>query len=176
MNKRVWIIIVFAIMAAAQLAVPAWMICEREWTLRHGQLFKFKTQPVDPADAFRGRYIWLRLEPESVVTRAVNEWRSNQKAYAVLGTDTNGFAIVLRLEKTAPDALPALPIRVSWTDANKGATYIRWNLDRYYMTEDQAPAAERAGHTNRASSPCASAGKTPSSKTCSSQTNPSENF
>lgn len=156
MNKRNWILFGFAIVAVTQLAVPAWMICEREWTLRQGQLFKFKTQPVDPADAFRGRYIWLRLEPESVAMRSGNDWGANQKAYAVLGTDTNSFAAVLRLEKNAPADRPALPVRISWCDAKQGKAYIRWNLDRYYMTEDQAPAAERAyrEHSRRTNQTC----------------------
>lgn len=150
MNRRAWLLLGFAVAVVAQLAVPAWMILEHEGTLRCGQVFKFKTQPVDPADAFRGRYVWLQLEPDWVAMRALDEWRYGQKAYAVLGTDTNGFATVLRLEQDSPRDTPAIPVRVSWADAKERKTHIRWNLDRYYMTEDQAPAAEHAyGEHNR---------------------------
>ena len=55
MNKRNGILLGLVVVAAAQLAVPAWMIAGRELTLREGQVFKFRTRPVDPADAFRGR-------------------------------------------------------------------------------------------------------------------------
>ena len=94
MHKRNLMLLGFALVAAAQLAVPAWLIVERERTLRDGQVFKFKTRPIDPVDAFRGRYVWLGLEPDAVKVADVNAWSHDQKAFAVLGTDTNGFAIV----------------------------------------------------------------------------------
>ena len=47
----------FALVAVAQLTVPAWMIVSHERTLLTGKVFKFRTAPVDPYDAFRGRYV-----------------------------------------------------------------------------------------------------------------------
>jgi uncharacterized membrane-anchored protein len=143
MNKRNLILLGFVMVVLAQLAVPAWMILERERTLREGQVFKFKTQPVDPADAFRGRYVWLRLEPETVPVSNSGVWEHRQKAFAVLGTGTNGYAMVKRLERTKPMGEPALQVRVNWSDGKN--MHINWEgLDRYYMMEDKAPAAETA--------------------------------
>ena len=157
MNKRNLLLLGFAVVVAAQLAVPAWLIIEREWTLREGQVFKFKTRPVDPADAFRGRYVWLDLEPNTLKVPDVNQWHYDQKAFAVLGTDSNGFAVVKRIEHSQPADAPAVPVRVSWWDIKKGELHITWTgLDRYYMTEKKAPAAEEAyrEHNRRTKQDC----------------------
>jgi len=155
MNKRNLILLSFVLVAAAQLAAPAWMIVDREWTLREGRVFKFRTRPVDPVDAFRGRYVWLGLEPDTVRVPDTTNWRSNQKAFAVLGTDTNGFAIVKRLDRVQPAGEPAVPVYVTWPNA--GTVHINWpGLDRFYMPEGKAPAAETAyrEHNRRASQSC----------------------
>lgn len=145
MNKHPWILPIFALVVAAQLAVPASMILAHERTLKQGQVFKFKTRPVDPADAFRGRYVWLSLEPNVVQMPEVNQWSYNQKAFAVLATGADGFATVSRLERTGPENEPSVPVRAMWKDIAKGEVRIRWiGLDRYYMAEDKAPAAETA--------------------------------
>jgi len=156
MNKRNLILLGFAIVAAAQLAVPAWMIVEREWTLQKGQVFKFKTRPVDPSDTFRGRYVWLSLEPESVRVPDAAQWRRDQKGYAVLGTDTNGFAIVKRLDRAKPAGESAVQVHATWVSTNR-EVHINWpGLDRYYMSEDKAPAAETGyrEHSRRDSQSC----------------------
>lgn len=145
MNKRMGILFVFALVVAAQLATPAWMIRQHERTLREGQVYLFHTQPVDPVDAFRGRFVWLSLEPNTFKPPEVNAWSSDQKAYAVLGTDSNGFATVTRLEHSRPANEPAIAVRITWPDIDSGEVHFRWKcLEAYYMAESKAPAAEKA--------------------------------
>lgn len=157
MNAREWIRPAFALVVAVQLAVPAAMIRAHELTLREGQVFKFRTQPVDPADAFRGRYVWLSLEPSAVRTPNAVQWRRGRTAFAVLGPGTNGFAAVTRLERARPAGAPAVRVKTRWADAKKGEVHIAWpGLERYYMPEDQAPAAEKAyqQHSVRTNQAC----------------------
>lgn len=157
MSKRNLLLLGFAVAVAAQLAVPAWLIIEHEWTLREGLVFKFKTRPIDPADAFRGRYVWLNLEPNPIHVPDINAWRYNQKAFAVLDLDTNGFANVVRLANEAPVDQVCVPVHVSWSDGRKGELHIAWTgLDRFYMTEAKAPAAETAyrEHNRRKNAAC----------------------
>jgi uncharacterized membrane-anchored protein len=52
--------------AAAQLAVLAWMVGEREWILRTGQVVYLRTAPIDPRDLFRGDFVRLQYEINSV--------------------------------------------------------------------------------------------------------------
>src|SRR5205085_8475834 len=68
-----WRLIVFVLVALAQLAAPGSLIWKRENTLRKGSVWKFRTAPVDPVDAFRGRYVALQFEVETQeVTRPAN--------------------------------------------------------------------------------------------------------
>lgn len=145
MSKQTWILPVFAVVVAAQLAVPASMIVSHERTLRNGQAVKFRTRPVDPADFMRGHYVWLGLEPDTVKVPEPDRWRRREKAYAILGTDEEGFATVTRLERSRPADETAIRVRTRWPDYEKGEIHISWEgLDRYYMEESKAPAAERA--------------------------------
>ena len=124
MNKPKWILLVFVLVVVAQLAVPASMIVSRERTLRDGEVIKFKTRPVDPADVFRGRYVWLGLEPNTVKVPDANQWQRREKAFAVLGTDADGFATVARLERIRPADETAVRVRtrprVTIPSANSG--------------------------------------------------------
>lgn len=157
MNKRSLLLLGFAVVVAAQLAVPAWMIIGHEWTLREGRVFKFRTRPVDPADAFRGRYVWLGLEPVAVKVPDANSWPNNTAAFAVLGTDSNGFAVVKALTRDRPKNAAVVAVRTAWSDVNRGEIHINLpGLDRYYLAEDKAPAADEAyrAHSRRTNPAC----------------------
>jgi uncharacterized membrane-anchored protein len=156
MNRKDLLLLLFVAVVAVQLAVPAWMIVRREITLREGMQFKFRTQPVDPVDAFRGRYVWLRLEPDSVKVPDSGKWDPNQRAYAVLEADSNGFAKVTRLDRALPASEPAIAVRTSWWESQSNMVHFTWPLDRYYMEEKKAPAAESAyrQHSNRTNRTC----------------------
>ncbi len=145
MNRPSWILPVFVLAVVAQLAAPASMILSHERTLREGQVFKFKTRPVDPVDAFRGRYVWLSLEPNAIPVTDIHRWHRNQKAFAVLGTDSNGFAVVKRLDHAPAADEPTVQVRVRWTEVPSNRVHVVWDgLERYYMEEGKAPAAETA--------------------------------
>src|SRR5262249_61542714 len=60
---RRWLVpALFGALCLAQIAVPVSMITRYEATLRRGTVFKGRTAPVAPVDAFRGRYVWFRLD------------------------------------------------------------------------------------------------------------------
>ena len=156
MNSKGILLLALGVTAAAQLAVPGWMIYQRERTLREGVQFKFRTQPVDPEDAFRGRYVWVRLEPDTANVRNAGRWESGQKAYAVLGVGSNGFATVVQLDAAPPAGASSVPVRVGWSESRERQVHFSWPLDRYYMEERQAPAAETAyrQHSVRTNQDC----------------------
>ena len=148
---------VLAVGIAAQFGVIGAMIARRELTLRHGEVYRFKTAPVDPYDAFRGRYVALRLQDASQMTEV--RFVRNQRVYARVGTDTNGFAVI---EKIAAQAEPEgvwFKTRVSYCREDWGEpkgtnramvltgryrTRLDLPFDRYYMAEKLAPEAENA--------------------------------
>ena len=61
MSRR-WLILA----VAAQLLVLAWMAGEREWIVRTGQRLYLRTAPIDPRDLFRGDFVRLQYEINSV--------------------------------------------------------------------------------------------------------------
>ncbi|MGD0059536.1 MAG: GDYXXLXY domain-containing protein [Verrucomicrobiia bacterium] len=132
----------FALAAVAQLTVPAWMIVSHERTLLTGKVFKFRTAPVDPYDAFRGRYVRLQIEQKPLPIPAGAQWKIGQEVFALIETDATGFSRLGELRATRPDGWPYLTVRV-----NQIAGPTAWllvPLDRFYMEENLAPAAEKA--------------------------------
>jgi len=132
----------FAVLVIAQLAVPAWMIVSREWTLRQGNTFKFHTAPVDPYDPFRGRYVALRLEPDEARAPVETQLDYNQRMVAVLETDAEGYAKVSELRLEPPPEGDFIRVHAWPRDATMVG--IHWPFDRYYMDERLAPEAEKA--------------------------------
>lgn len=61
-----WTPRLLVLLCVIQLAVPAFMIVRREHALSMGRAFKFRTAPVDPYDAYRGRYVALNFEAATV--------------------------------------------------------------------------------------------------------------
>lgn len=58
--------LLLALAVAAQLLVLAWMAGEREWIFRTGQVVYLRTAPIDPRDLFRGDFVRLQYEINSV--------------------------------------------------------------------------------------------------------------
>ncbi len=141
MNKTV-ILGFFAALCLLQLVVPASMIHKRETTLRHGEVFKFRTAPVDPYDAFRGRYVALNYEQSTISGDwPTGEYRRGRIAYAVLERDAEGFARIMDVRLDPPGNPMFLKVRVGWVSGNR--LTLRLPFDRYYMDEFDAPVAER---------------------------------
>ena len=134
----------------AQLAVPASMILKRERTLAHGQAFKFRTAPVDPYDAFRGRFVALGFDQNAVDAPPGHDFARGQTVHVLLAEDADGFATLGELRRERPDAAPYLTTKILYVGGD--VVHLRLPFDRFYMDEDAAPAAERAYRQNSASS------------------------
>jgi uncharacterized membrane-anchored protein len=150
---------IFGVIALAQLAAPAWMIGQREWILRNGTLYKFKTAPVDPYDAFRGRYVWLNFEENTATWPGPgaipNEITSTQSpVYATLSADENGFGKFGTVSMTPPASGEYLRVQTAyyWNENDRELSQRKLRIvlpfDRYYMNEAMAPAAEEAYAAN----------------------------
>ncbi|MCF7568895.1 GDYXXLXY domain-containing protein [Sabulilitoribacter arenilitoris] len=147
--KTIHIFILFIVVAVAQLFVPAQMIFNRESIINKGIAYKFKTQPVDPSDPYRGKYINLNYEQNSFVT-SDTMWERKDKVYVCLETDSLGFAKVNAVSKTPLNLDKDFFIaEVVWY--NKKDQKLNFNLpfNRYYMEETKAYDAEVAVRNNR---------------------------
>lgn len=147
--KSLYIFIIFLIVAAAQLFVPAQMILNREDVLKTGMVFKFKTRPIDPEDPFRGKYISLGFEATSYNTMD-SIWERNQKVYAYLDIDSLGFAKIDKVsrELLIDDDKDFLEVKVNRYDNYSNKLNIEYPFNRYYMEETKAYDAEVAVREN----------------------------
>lgn len=136
--------VAFATICAAQLAVPCYMIASRETILEYGAPYKFRCGPVDPYDAFRGRYVALSFPNLQIENYKGPYLTGSEVVYAMLGVDADGFAKITEVSLTPPASGDFL--RVTAWGGGPSDTLLRINLpvDRYYMDEFQAPAAEAA--------------------------------
>lgn len=147
--KTIHIFILFVAVATVQLFVPAQMIFSRENIIKTGTAYKFKTQPVDPSDPYRGKYINLNYEQNSFIT-ADTMWERKDKVYVYLETDSLGFAKVNAVSKIPLNLdKDYFVAEVSWY--NKKDQKLNFNLpfNRYYMEETKAYDAEVAVRNNR---------------------------
>ncbi|XMO87387.1 GDYXXLXY domain-containing protein [Algibacter sp. AS12] len=146
--KTIHIFILFIVVAMAQLFVPAQMIFNKESIIKSGVAYKFKTQPVDPSDPFRGKYIILNYELNAFVTND-SVWERHDKVYVYLETDSLGFAkvndISKRPLKLAKDHIIA---DVNWYNSNDKKLNFNLPFNRYYMEETKAYDAEVAVRQN----------------------------
>ncbi len=136
--KRVWLLVLFSV----QLAVPASLIARHELVLQRGVAYRFRTQPVDPYDAMRGRYVALRFDQQRVPVEAAGGCERGDRAYAVLAVGTDGFARVEGLTRDRPRGRDYVSVDAGY--ASQGGVNVTFPFDRFYMNEKLAPEAERA--------------------------------
>jgi uncharacterized membrane-anchored protein len=146
--KRIRVLI-FILVALAQLAVPAMLAWERIQTLAHGRVWKFKTAPIDPEDAIRGRYVGLRFAAESFPAPAPaksDQIEAGSTVYVVLKEDANGFAQVDHVSPTELKGDNVVKARSGYS--SEDTQKIWFPFDTYWLTEKSAPAAETAYREN----------------------------
>ena len=135
-------LIIAVIMMLAQLAVPGYMIYQRENTLKNGETFLFKTAPVDPFDAFRGRYVALNFDQTTISLPDENtDIRQGNTVYTQLEKNEHGVASLVSIHRSKPKYGAFLRTKVR--SAYGSEIRVKLPFDRFYMDEFSAPEAER---------------------------------
>lgn len=140
-NNKV-VLILFAILAVIQLAVPLYMVWRWEDILQTGHSYQWLTAPVDPYDALRGRYVDLWFKEVKGPVAGGEDLHYGQTVYATIGVGANGYAYISAVSATKPENGDYVEARAGYR--NGGLVNITLPFKRYYMREDLAPAAEQA--------------------------------
>lgn len=148
-NKKTLLLVSLIILALVQLYVPGSMIYEREVILKEGTEYKFKTAPIDPNDPFRGKYINLRFEQNSIKVADANNWKRSEDIFTILSIDSLGFAYPKSISKVEPnDGEIYIASQVNFIQKKSNELFIDYPFDRFYMDEFKA---YEAGQTYRKS-------------------------
>ena len=135
---------ILAVVALAQIAVPANMIRSMERTLAQGTLCRFRTAPVDPYDAFRGRYVRLAIEESQGPVPEGPVLNYGDTVYVRIESDAEGVARIAEILRERPEQGDYIRAKAGWADVEQRILHVDLPIDRYYMNEWKAPAAEQA--------------------------------
>jgi uncharacterized membrane-anchored protein len=130
----------FIILICMQLAVPVVMIVKSENVLMDGTAFKFKTKPVDPYDAFRGRYVALGFEADTFSVADAGAFSRGKKVFAIIEEDSIGFARISALTKSKPASGDYVRVKVEYKYGSQ--IKVLYPFDKFFMEESAAPKAE----------------------------------
>ena len=140
MNKSIYITLLL-LLFAVQLFIPAQMIFQQEDTLDTGTAYKFKTEPIDPTDPFRGKFIVLNYDMDSFQSEEDGWYDYKGPVYVYLKTDTEGFATAKTVSKTLLDSSDDYVIAESKYN-NSNTVNFDLPFNRFYMNENKAYDAE----------------------------------
>lgn len=135
----------FGLMVVFQLALPGWMFIGHERVLQQGEVYLFRTAPIDPRDPFRGEYVSLNFEAEtgnwSLPGAASSNYQENL-AYGLLERDADGYARISRLQGTRPTEGTFIKVKfMTW--GNDDVQLISLPFDRYYLEEGDGATTEK---------------------------------
>ena len=138
------IIPVFLALACIQWWVPASMIVKKETVLTDGKQFKFLTQPVDPSNPFKGKFIALNFKASVFIPADKNKYSTGQEIYVHLITDDSGYAKIAAISANEPtgktDYIKAIIEYIDYDEEK--AIHIQYPFEEFYMDEYKAPQAE----------------------------------
>jgi len=134
----------FVIMCLAQWLVPGKMIYDSETVIVEGTTYKFKTQPIDPSDPFRGKYITLNFDATSILLADSDRWESGEDVYITFTSDSAGFAKASGIFREPPDSEAFLKTSVNYFNTyNHFEVFFNIPFDRFYLEESKASQAEQ---------------------------------
>ena len=131
-------------MCIAQWVVPGMMMYNSETVISDGKEFRFKTEPVDPSDPFRGKYITLQFEADFMLMEDSVTLRPGQKIFVTFADDSAGYAKPVEIYETEPDTEYYLQTTVDYVTNFRSNHRVQFGLpfNRFYLEESKAQRAE----------------------------------
>ena len=102
MKFKIVLIVVFAIVAMAQLLVPTLMISRQVDFAMTGNEFKFKVRHNSRGTSIRGNFIWLQFEADKFKIEDKKDWENSQSVFVTFDKDSLGFAKVKEVTREKP--------------------------------------------------------------------------
>lgn len=133
-KKRTYLLL--GLLAICQISIPLYMAWIWEDTLKNGTAYTFAVKPHDPADALRGRYLYLRFEAENIPLTASTALDPQVSSYyAKITVNASGFAELRELSTKKPSG-EFLEVKLLYSKDNTACVELPFS--RYYLNEDLA--------------------------------------
>lgn len=142
MNQK--FLIAFLALATIQWAIPARIIIKKNEVLEKGQSFKFQTEPVDPSNPFKGKYITLNFTENSFTDTGQNHF-GDEEVFVSVSTGPGGYAVVNAVSTMEPGGHTSyVKAKIYSTSRRDDSTtiFLDYPFDEFYMDEFKAPQAE----------------------------------
>lgn len=140
MKNNKLVLILFSVVIVFQLLIPLRMVLRSEAVLQTGELYKFKTRPIDPYDPFIGKYIVLDFEISRIENDFNFEAAIGGLVYVYLDVDDEGFAEIV--DVSYDNHKKGIYVKAELKSATESLIRIEFPFNRYYMREDIAKEAE----------------------------------
>ncbi|MBO6640514.1 MAG: GDYXXLXY domain-containing protein [Roseitalea sp.] len=147
-----------AIAATAVLcAILAWMIESRAQILREGTEIVLKSEPVDPRDLLRGRYVVLTYPARQITGEMLTDLTAGMGArdrgrdvpvYVTFEPGPDGHHRPVSASLAKPDEGIVLRGIAPYLDGRTQTLFLDYGIGRFYTNEHRAPELEarmRAG-------------------------------
>ena len=142
MKNRKWLLGLFIAVGLLQIAVPLFMAWRWENVLQTGRQFYWQTAPVDPYDAFKGRYVELRFKENSAPISDNADLAAGQMVYASISENEEGNAYIRGVSMNRPET--GYYVKAKAYSNGQNTAHVSLPFTRYYLPEGLAPAAEAA--------------------------------
>lgn len=151
MHKKPFLMVAALVSSLALGAVITWMIADRAAILRDGQDVVLKTEPVDPRDLLRGRYVRLNYAISTIAAPLFNleageRLERGATVYVKLVEGADGYWAATDAAATPPEGGESVWIRGKvrygvWPASETVA--VEYGIERFYTPETEAPEIEK---------------------------------
>lgn len=133
---------IFTIVMLLYLWFPFNMIRHTEKILNQGIIHRFRLEPIDPYDAFRGRYVVLFYGNTAVP--AMDSLSSGQPIFITLAKDSSGYSFFEAAWAVKPERKDYIITEASYFASASDTVHfvLPENMQYYYMNEKTAPLVD----------------------------------
>jgi uncharacterized membrane-anchored protein len=143
---KVVVVSSFILLAIVQWVIPISTIYEQEALRADGKLFRFKTRPVDPVDPYRGNYLTLYFDANTILN-SDERFGDGAKIYVTLSEDSAGFAKIVQVSSSAPTNTSDY-VQAKIAAFSSDNTLIEYPFQRFYLEESKSKEADRLYNDN----------------------------
>ncbi len=146
MNKRLLILLLILTLSLA------WMVGNKLWTLKTGEIVELKAEPVDPRSLFRGDYVIIttaihRINQEDV--GGDREFHKNDAIFTLIEEQPDNSWKVLSIHhdnprKEQPLEKQQIVIKGSVTRISGSTYHTSYGIENYFIPENSGKEIEQA--------------------------------